>query len=169
MTEDTELSRFRALQALVRAGATDTLLLSALRELCGPLVAPKQASKASIVPAAVAEAPVGRKFGDLSESAVPTSASQPADVARPPSISARPKRPVIITVRLPQGRKSSISIRPDSWAELLRRFPGEAQLKAAIHGLIKSPEFLSHGEGNLSQWVVRTILQRSTDRGHGVH
>lgn len=169
MAEDTELERFRALQGLVKAGASDTLLLTALRELCGPVMASKRPRTDSDFLQESSEAPIRRNPGGLTEPSDPPPASQPAAVRRLPVVSAQPKRSEIVTVRLPDGKKSSISIRPDSWSELLRRFPGEEAIKAAIHAHIKSPEFSVPTGGNLSQSVVSALLQRSPEAQQGFH
>lgn len=133
----------RALSAMTVAGASDALLGAAVREwLSGEVMPPEPVVRASPPPPQVTPAP-----------------SPAPPPVRPSTLSKEKKEvapsPEIVVFTDGEGSRSSVSIAPADWTQLLSRHRGDVSAaRAAVRQIApKAPP----GE-NRSQWVRAQLL-----------
>lgn len=109
----------QALQAMVRAGASDNLLGAAMREWTPGFGTRAPSPRPAPAVAAQPQPPVDTAI---------RGAASPA--LRP--VASRPQGPEIVNFTDPEGKKSSVSFSPEEWAQLVRKHGDAAKARAAV-------------------------------------
>lgn len=139
MSAADDISRLNALRALIAAGATDSLLGKVARELIGGSPSPH----ASSTPAPRA---------DLQDT--PRSPARPVSATKTAAPERLPEPPIVM-YRKPSGDRSSVSVKPALWAELLRH-ASESELKTHIQSFAETtPTGMK-----ASAWVAEQMRKR---------
>lgn len=139
MTTPDDTSRLNALRALIAAGATDALVGKVAREL----IAGSPSPQASSTPTPRAEAQDAQRSSARATST--TRAAPPESLPEPP----------IVMYRKQSGERSSVSVKPALWAELLQH-ASESDLKTQIQSFAeKAP-----ADTKASAWVAEQMRQR---------
>lgn len=177
-----------ALRTLARAGASDTLLGQAVRELLDaspsdtdepagaasdksspagkPLppsatsAGPRSSDSATSITLTTSVRPPSSAAAALPPTASPLETTATKKPTEPPPASAGGKStPAIIGFRDKHGKRSSVSVAAKKWAGLLELQPDEKKLMALAREIaIKAPD-----DGNRSEWVYEALKAKLSE------
>lgn len=145
----------QALGTLANAGVSDTVLVQAMRELVDK--PSMSAAEHPLAPAPVAAAspidlgsPSGRPWPQAGS---PSLTSHRSPIVESGSIEMVSADPVIVNFRAANGKRSSVSISPSRWRELLTLVPDSKSLAEVV----KQYAAVAPAEGNRSNWVWEAV------------
>lgn len=145
----------QALGTLASAGVSDTVLVQAMRELVGkPSISVAEPPLAPAPVAAASPIDLGGQTGrPWPQPGSPSLAPHRLPVAESASIEMVSADPVIVNFRAANGKRSSVSISPSRWRELLTLVPDSKSLTEVV----KQYAAVAPAEGNRSNWVWEAV------------